>query len=214
MSATLFPTTPPLSVPTFLTVKEAALKSGWSGSSIRRIIYAVLEDDQHSDRQHVEPSVERLKEFRIKGEKFAWRLSEELLERAIKSAEPLGAETAKVPKGDDAALGQLVALLRDELQKTHAQLQVKDQQIDNLSQLMNSLNERLHEGNVLIGSLQRQLALPDGTANPRPDVKSAPATAASRAGKTTPKKTTPRIQKSPEKMPHRKKSFLARLFRG
>lgn len=212
VSAILFTVpSPTLFVPHFLTVKEAALKTGWSSSSIRRIIYPILEDDKHSDRQHIEPSTERLQELRLKGEKFAWRLSEELLERATRSAKPLGAEISMPLKGDDPALRQLVAILRDELQKTHEQLQVKDQQIDNLSKLMNSLNDRLHEGNVLIGSLQRQLALPDGSGFSRSGNKDAPSTVPKMA-RSTPRKGMTKMPKAAEKKVP-KKSFFARLFR-
>ncbi len=70
-------------MPQFLTVKEAAKFTGKSASSIRRVIYPIIEDDQHADRQHIEPTIEDVKKLRMKGENFAWRISEELLRREV-----------------------------------------------------------------------------------------------------------------------------------
>ena len=70
-------------MPQFLTVKEAAKLTGKSASSIRRVIYPIIEDDHHADRQHIEPTIEDVKKLRMKGENFAWRMSEELLRRAV-----------------------------------------------------------------------------------------------------------------------------------
>ena len=41
----------------FLTVKEAAKLVGKSPSSVRRILYPILENDRHPDRHHIEPTV-------------------------------------------------------------------------------------------------------------------------------------------------------------
>ena len=68
---------------TFLTVKEAARHTGKSPSSIRRIIYPIIHDDVHPDRAHIQPSVDESLQLRLKGENFAWRLSEELLHREM-----------------------------------------------------------------------------------------------------------------------------------
>ena len=67
----------------FLTVKEAARLTGKSPSSIRRVIYPIIRDDKHADRKHVKPNVEDALKLRMKGENFAWRLSEELLRREV-----------------------------------------------------------------------------------------------------------------------------------
>ena len=64
------------------TVKEAARLTGKSPSSIRRIIYPIIQNDAHPDRVHIEPTVEDVLKLRMQGENFAWRLSEELLRRA------------------------------------------------------------------------------------------------------------------------------------
>ena len=68
---------------TFLTVKAAAIFSNRSPSSVRRIIYPILEDNRHPDRHHIEPDVATAKSLRVKGENFAWKVSEELLRRVM-----------------------------------------------------------------------------------------------------------------------------------
>src|SRR6266404_3220266 len=74
----------PLSHPamaSFLTVKEAAQLTGKSPSSIRRIVYPIIHDNAHSDRGHIQPTIEEVMQLRVKGENFAWHVSEELLRR-------------------------------------------------------------------------------------------------------------------------------------
>src|SRR5207237_4685740 len=70
-------------MPAFLTVKEAATLTGKSSSSIRRVIYPSIRDDKHPDRDHIQPSPEDALQLRLKGDNFAWRLSEELLRREM-----------------------------------------------------------------------------------------------------------------------------------
>ena len=65
----------------FLTVKAAAQITGKSPSSIRRIIYPIIKNDAHTDRTHIRPTIDEVLKLRVKGENFAWRLSEELLRR-------------------------------------------------------------------------------------------------------------------------------------
>ena len=40
----------------FLTVKEAATLTGKSPSSIRRVIYPIIRDDNHADRLQIAPT--------------------------------------------------------------------------------------------------------------------------------------------------------------
>src|SRR5947199_10060373 len=104
-------------MPTFLSVREAAQRTGKSPSSIRRVLYPIIHDDKHADRKHIEPSVEGALKLRMKGENFAWRVSEELLRRAIPvEAGPeqgTAASSAKVSPGHGD--GELLAMLRREL---------------------------------------------------------------------------------------------------
>ena len=141
----------------FLTVKEAAKVNGKSASSIRRIIYPILEDDQHPDRHYIEPDVETAKALRMKGENFPWKISKELLDRVASEAGPKAkAEPRMNATGDDQS-----EVIIDILRK---QLDIKDQQISAQNDVIKGLSERVREGNILMGSLQQQLSPPD-TAN-------------------------------------------------
>ena len=182
-------------MPHFLTVKEAAKLTGKSPSSIRRILYPILKRDKHPDRSHIEPDVATAKTLRVKGENFAWKVSEELLRREI----PEGEEKAKVePKfgpvgGDQSPV--IIEMLRKELD-------IKNRQIETQNDLLKGLTERLREGNILMGSLQQQLALTDGSSRNKSEAIEAESTttksesrkersvaATESAEKTNPKKT-------------------------
>lgn len=186
-----FPSPP---VPTFLTVKEAAHLTGKSPSSIRRLIYPIIEDDNHPDRSHIEPSVEQAHALRVKGEQFAWKLSEDLLRRLVPQSASPGGEKGAPSSRESTGDGTLLAILRSELE-------IKNQQITQQMELINSLSERLREGNILIGSLQSQLALP------KPRDKNVDATDAKRGDGGATQKSTKGAAKREQK-----KSFFGRLF--
>jgi hypothetical protein len=136
--------------PTFLTVNEAARTVHKSPSSIRRIIYPIVRDDQHPDRHHIQPSVEEALRLRTKGENFPWRLSEELLRREVpieagSDASRSAADGMRSSPGD--GYTELLAMLRRELD-------IKNTQITQQMELISGLSERLREGNILLGSLQ------------------------------------------------------------
>ena len=188
----------------FLTVKEAAQLTGKSPSSIRRIIYPIIHDDAHPDRGHVQPNVEDAMQLRVKGENFAWRLSEELLRREV-PVETESGNGSPVSSAKSAAHGDgdLLAMLRGELEIKNRQIGQQSELISKQMELISGLSERLREGNVLIGSLQQHLALPDGRFGSQPitaKTKRAPSTEPEK-GSTMPAKTT-----------KPKKSFLARIF--
>lgn len=138
----------------FLTVKEAAQLTGKSPSSIRRILYPILENNHHPDRHHIEPDVATAKSLRVKGENFAWKISEELLRREVPEGET---KTKGEPKsggiGDDQSAA-IIEILR-------GQLDIKDQQLATANEVIKGLSERVREGNILMGLLQQQLAPPD-----------------------------------------------------
>ncbi|MBI2480668.1 MAG: hypothetical protein HYV60_19195 [Planctomycetia bacterium] len=148
----------------FLTVKEAAKITGKSPSSIRRIIYPILENNRHADRHHIEPDVATAKSLRVKGENFAWKISEELLRREVPEGREKAAAESKASTGNGG--DQSVAII-DMLRK---ELEIKNAQIATQNELLIGLSERLREGNILMGSLQRQLSLTDGLARNKPDV--------------------------------------------
>ncbi len=141
----------------FLTVQEAARLTGKSPSSIRRIIYPIFHDDIHPDRQHVQPGVEEAASLRMKGENFAWKLSEELLRREVpddrsKEHSTTSSSTRTFAQSED----ELLTILRRELDIKNAQITAQAETIKKLTNLMDGLSERLHEGNVLIATLQQQ----------------------------------------------------------
>lgn len=148
----------------FLSVKEAAQVVGKSPSSIRRIIYPILENDQHSDRKHIHPTPDDARAFRLKGENFPWKISEELLRREVPEA---GAKNTTESKSATAASGEGSAAIIEVLRR---ELDIKNRQIETQNELLKGLSERLREGNILIGSLQQQLALPSGSNRDRREV--------------------------------------------
>lgn len=198
---------------TFLTVKDAARHIGRSPSAVRRIIHPIIKDDQHPDRLHVQPSIQEARELRLKGENFAWRVSQELLDqRAPAKPRPDDRRATAGGAPADPALRELIGMLREQVQQSQKQLEVKDHQIASLTEITHNLNERLREGNILIGTLQRQLSLPAGDQRPTmvdagtshdagsPSTKSGLKEHASKSPKAALKKPVP-------------KGFFARLFR-
>lgn len=185
----------------FLTVTEAAKLVGKSPSSIRRIIYPILENDRHPDRQYIEPNPDEAKALRLKGENFPWRISEELLRRHVPEA---GAKSAGESKGAPTTGGDGSAALLEMLRR---ELDIKNRQIETQNELLKGLSERLREGNILIGSLQQQLALPEGIHRQRQDVVSSSA---------EPKQAEQGTATEPEKPAKavKKRGLFGRLFRG
>ncbi|TXT26492.1 MAG: hypothetical protein FD138_2847 [Planctomycetota bacterium] len=192
-------------MPQFLTVKEAATLTGKSASSIRRVIYPIIQGKNHPDRQHIEPTEDDATKLRLKGENFAWRISEELLRREI----PM--EPAK-PAGDErhdsqprtAGDVELLAMLRRELDIKNQQITQQSEMLSKQMELISGLSERLREGNILIGSLQKQLTLTDGshrTESEIVDAKSPTSTSPEKGSDSTKKKAKP------------KKGFFLGLFR-
>ncbi len=180
---------PHLFMTTFLTVKEAAKLVGKSPSSIRRILYPILEDNRHPDRRHIEPDVATAKSLRVKGENFAWKISEELLRREMPEGETKSdsESRSRSQNGDDHA-DAIIEILR-------GQLTIKDQQIAAANDVIKGLSERVREGNILMGSLQQQLAPPDQTKRTKKDVVETDASSAN------PEKGSEHTTESPKKIP-------------
>ncbi len=175
----------------FLSIREAVELAGVSVTTLRRFVRAIVADDQHADRGLLLPTVADVRRMKAAGEQFTWTISRELLQREFGDRTPR-AKSDHAP--EFGPLGEVVSVLRDQLQSTSEQLKVKDSQIASQVDIIQSLNERLREGNILIGSLQRQLALPE-------------------AVEKSPAKPTKIVeQHSTPKRPVRK-GLLARLFR-
>lgn len=191
-------------MPSFLTVKEAARFTGKSPSSIRRVIYPILHDDAHPDRVQIQPSVEEALQLRMKGENFAWRLSEELLRREI-TVEPVAdkGQESSSSRPSAAAEGELLAMLRRELDIKNQQITQHAELMAKQMELIKGLGERLREGNILIASLQQRLALSDGRERPPSD---------GPKPKRTGSLTTEKTSQAGTKAAKPKKGFFSRLF--
>ncbi|MDB5387335.1 MAG: hypothetical protein JWM11_2981 [Planctomycetaceae bacterium] len=193
----------------FLTVKEAAENTGKSPSSIRRIIYPILETKDHPDRAHIQPSVDEVQQYRIKGENFAWRISEELLRREVP---PKSVSEKGTPRSDARSLhdseAELLSMLRKELDVKNLQITQQAAMMATQMELINGLSERLREGNVLIGTLQQQLVLTDGSS--RSKSKPIDAETKDAATQKPASKTPPKTAAKPQKQ---KQGFFGRLFR-
>ncbi len=132
----------------FLTISEAAEKTGRSLSTIRRLIKSIADDDAHADRSAITPSPKEVAAFKKKDENFAWKIREDVLLREFKGAlKEAKKETAE-------ARGDILGILQNELN-------LKNQQIEKQWEVIHALNDRLREGNILMGSLQKRLALPE-----------------------------------------------------
>jgi hypothetical protein len=191
-------------MPEFLTVKEAARLVGKSPSSIRRLIYPIIEAAEHPDRLHVRPSVEEVPQLRLQGENFAWRVSEELLRREIPVVEPTSAASHAQPAGAGES-ASLIEMLRRELDIKNGQITQQGDVIVRQMELINGLSERVREGNVLIGNLQQRLT-PPASRSEEGIVDSPP-----QKPVASPKAASAKTQAAPKKRPRR--GFLG-LFRS
>jgi hypothetical protein len=190
----------------FLSVKEAALLVRKHPSSVRRAIYPIIENDQHPDRDQIQPSVADALSFRTQGVSFGWKVSEELLRKLIPE-ESIEAKVPHVPPTKiSGAEGELIGMLRAELAIKNQQIQSQSELIAKQMGLFGDMSERLREGNVLIASLQQRLALSDGrTPHASPSdttVAQEPKPAKSEKGSPPPSKPT-----------KAKRGLFARMFR-
>lgn len=189
-----------------LTVKEAAKLTGKSPSSIRRVIYPIIHDDAHADRPHISPSVEEVQALRLKGENFAWRISEELLQREVPIT-PLSEKPNSPSQPAGNGQSELLAMLREELHIKNQQINQHSELIAKQMELIGGLGERLREGNILIGSLQQRLALTDGTNRMKVSTSNA-ATEHHRRGESSRKSKAKPVTKPVAK----RRGFFRRMF--
>ena len=187
-------------MPQFLTVKEAAHRTGKSPSSIRRAIYPILQDDKHVDRALIQPSPDEALQLRVKGESFPWRISEELIARAFPPEAAHTAASSATPRAAGSEEGsELLQMLRQELEIKNRQITQQGELIRGQMELISGLSERLREGNVLIGTLQRQLSPGE------PPHSKADAVDATTKADATPTPSKPKAKK--------KKGLFTRLWR-
>lgn len=171
-----------MNTPRYLSIKEAAVSSGKSEITIRRLVRKVVTEKNAKQRILIQPSTKDVATLKSKNQPFAWTLSEELLRDAFTAgttaqAAAKGSDQATTSETDhdhahdhshdeDHEHGQqeIITLLKQELASKDDQLKVKDHQISSLTTLVHSLgdqlNERLREGNLLMKGLQDRMALP------------------------------------------------------
>lgn len=132
----------------FLTLAEASAKTGRSLSTVRRLIHSISKDQHHPERDAVIPSHEEAEALKKKGENFTWRIRQDIVDREFSSA----------PVKKEKVTSELTTDVLGMLQK---ELEMKNRQIEKQWEVIGSLNERLREGNILMASLQKRLALPE-----------------------------------------------------
>jgi hypothetical protein len=133
--------------PSFITIAEACAKTGRSASTVRRLIHTITQDDAHEDRTAIEPTTKQVAALKKKGENFTWKIREDILLKHF-----TGAPTAE-KKSSSKAGSDILSILQSELS-------LKNQQIEKQWEVIHALNDRLREGNILMGSLQKRLGPP------------------------------------------------------
>lgn len=131
----------------FLTIAEAIEQTGRSGSTVRRLIKTITDNDAHADRDAVEPSAKKVAAYKKKGESFTWTIREDVLLRNFGSA------PVKEKKYVSKTETDIFSILQKELS-------LKNAQIEKQWEVIHALNDRLREGNILMGSLQKRLGPP------------------------------------------------------
>jgi hypothetical protein len=198
-------------MPKLLTVKEAAQLTGKSPSSIRRIIYPILENPKHPDRSQIEPSAKKATELRLKGENFPWRISEEFLKRIPVDESKAKSALKGTAASSDASSAVFIEMLRQELAIKNQQIATQNQLIANQNEIMKGLSERLREGNILIGSLQQQLALPDASRH-KNGIVDAASEQGSEGTQTTNTETLPPSEKKDQSPPTKPHWLFRKIF--
>src|ERR1051325_2928935 len=135
----------------FLTIKEAAAKTGKAEITIRRFVQRIVKGNDPQRRALLMPSVEELQRH-TDGPPPAWRISTKLLREQFPESEEGSAAAPDVePAG---AESPIVVVLKQQNATMERQLSVKDEQIRALTTLVHSmgdqLNARLRESNVLM----------------------------------------------------------------
>lgn len=134
----------------FLTIAEAMEKTGRSASTIRRLIHTIAKNDTHPDRGAVSPDPKKVAAYKKKGENFTWHIREDVVIKNFEGAQSKEKKSVAVGRGD------IFAILEKELE-------LKNQQIEKQWEVIHALNDRLREGNILMGSLQKRLGPPSET---------------------------------------------------
>lgn len=182
----------------FLSIKEACDLTGRSESTVRRIIKAIVETPKHPDRDAVDPKPSFVESCKKKGEPFAWKIRQDILLREMKGALEKEKKTPSVEYGD------ILSILKRELD-------IKNEQIARQSQIIEGLNDRLREGNILLGSLQKHLSLPEAQVAPAPTIE-ATVKKVKEANLAKASKKASNADRAEDAAKASKKGFFARVF--
>ncbi len=139
---------PAMDIP-LLTIAEAAKETARSASTIRRVIRTITDTANHPDRGGIEPLEDVVDALKKKGENFTWKIRKDVL---LKHCPPAHKEEKNAEQSTVSPHGDILQILERELQ-------IKNQQIEKQWEVIHSLNDRLREGNILMGSLQKRLTL-------------------------------------------------------
>jgi hypothetical protein len=176
-----------------LTIAEAAAETGRSASTIRRIIRTITDASKHPDRNGIEPLEPAVEALKKKGENFTWKIRKDVL---LKHCPPAQKEDKNTEHSASSPHGDILQILERELA-------IKNQQIEKQWEVIHSLNDRLREGNILMGSLQKRLSLPAADAGSDSPVEVSAVTPSHGA----PQKASTEASKKAKKKPA-KKGFL------
>lgn len=148
-------------MPTFLSIKEAASRAEKAEITVRRFVQSVVKEQTKSaQRKLIQPTPAEVRALKKQKRPFSWKISEELIAKQFqKSSVP---KSSAKPAEKLQKEPEFLSTLQGELESKQGQLKVKDDQIQALTEIVYSLNERMREGNVLMASLQKHLALPEG----------------------------------------------------
>lgn len=189
----------------FLNIKEAALFTGKSESTIKRLILKI--DKENRKNKKVVNQIIK-KEKAPKG--FFWSISREFLEKEFSVGQPMddqktesfseNSENDQPKNGGEIPESEIVSILKD-------QLKTKDEQIK-------SLLERQRESNILIKGLQDQnLLLENGQPNERPKTEfDQPVVDQKNKPKTKKDKKTEKKQHKDSPQKPTQKGFWGRIF--
>jgi hypothetical protein len=144
---------------TYLTIKEAAALSGKAEITVRRFVNSIVKEQPScEERNQIEPAPSKVQALKKQKKPFSWKIEEKLITKKLMQDIALAKKSNKKntePRED------ILSTLQKELNSKEGQLKVKDKQIESLTEIVQSQNERMREGNVLMASLQKHLSLPE-----------------------------------------------------
>lgn len=144
----------------YLTVKEAMKLVGKSESTIKRLLREITKQDDHEDRDLIQPSHSDVEERRKAREPYIWKISSDLLEKRYpKENAEQGTEAAERTSTTRSVDNEIIAVLRDQLESKDRQIQTLENQLDKKDVQISNQHERMRETNTLMRDLQQRLVI-------------------------------------------------------